>query len=99
MKFKSKDWGEVTVEEVKYLDENPAFVLYDKNGEELVVLSVNLPQEKDRLGPGEFFVKTWSENADLAREALASGLFIDTGKRVPTGYVEAHIWKKGASAA
>ena len=45
------------------------------------------------LAEGEILVKTWSENEPSAQACLKSGLFIDTGKRVPTGYVEAQVWK------
>ncbi len=44
--------------------------------------------EKDGI-----LVKTWSENEAFAKAALATGLFEDTGKRFPTGFVEAQIWK------
>jgi hypothetical protein len=42
---------------------------------------------------GEIFVKTWSENAGWFKKVLDTGLFEDTGKRVPTGFVEAQIWR------
>jgi hypothetical protein len=45
------------------------------------------------LEPGEFCVKTWSENEPVWPVALASGHFVDTGKRVPTGFVEAQVWR------
>ena len=61
--------------------------------ERYAVLSVNLPESQAALKPGEFFAKTWSENAQIAEMALATGLFEDTGRRVPTGYVEAQVWK------
>ena len=56
-------------------------------------LTVNLPD--DELEPGEIFVKTWDRDGDvnLPAAALATGLFVDTGKRVPTGYVEASVWR------
>jgi len=54
-------------------------------------LSVNFPEVK--LGSGEFAAKTWSENEEIAEDALKSGLFIDTGKRIRSGYVEASVWR------
>ena len=60
------------------------------DGDRLGVLSVNLPDET--LAADEFFIKTWSENRELAHSALQSGLFVDTGRRVPTGRTEASVW-------
>ena len=44
------------------------------------------------LAPGEFLAKVWSENEEIAAVALKSGLFIDTGRRIPMGFVEAQVW-------
>jgi hypothetical protein len=59
--------------------------------EPFATLTTNLVGED----PGEngFFVKTWSENAPLIKELLASGVFIDTGRRADTGHVTASVWK------
>lgn len=59
--------------------------------EPFATLTVNLPHAK--IGDDEIIVKTWSENEDVARDALAGGRFVDTGKRIPTGFVEAQIWR------
>jgi hypothetical protein len=45
------------------------------------------------LADDEVMIKTWSENKLVAKTALASGLFEDTGKRIPTGFVLAEIWR------
>jgi len=63
---------------------------YD-DGSPIAVLTTNIPSAK--LEPGEFLVKTWSENETIAEACLASGFFVDTGKRVKTGFTEAHIWR------
>lgn len=63
----------------------------DKYQECFAVLTVNLPEIK--IGENNIIVKTWSENKNVAKAALASGKFIDTGKRIPTGFVEASIWE------
>ena len=60
-------------------------------GQRFSVLTVNLPSA--HLAEGEFAVKTWSENAATVKAALETGLFVDTGKRIPTGFVEASVWK------
>lgn len=74
-----------------YASGRSAIVYNAENGERMGVLTVNIPEEE--LGPGEFLVKTWSENEALAAAALLSGDFVDTGRRVPTGRVEAQVWR------
>lgn len=55
-------------------------------------LTVNIPEIP--LEEDEIIVKTWSENEEIANELLRwQDYFEDTGKRVPTGYVQAQIWK------
>lgn len=61
------------------------------SGEPFGMLTTNLPHVD--LMDNEIIVKTWSENAPLAKAALASGLFENTGVLVPTGFVEAEIWE------
>lgn len=67
-----------------------AVVLEGEKGETISILSTNIPGL--RLKPNEFLAKTWSENEEIAALALDSKLFKDTGRRVPTGFVEAQIW-------
>jgi hypothetical protein len=69
----------------------PVVLLQSECGEPIATLSVNI--EGSKPGPGEFFAKTWSENERIAAQALASGLFEDTGKRVATGWVQAQVWR------
>jgi len=60
-------------------------------GDDFGTLTVNIP---DVLLRGhEVLIKNWSENEEMAKAALESDLFIDTGKRVATGFVEAPIWE------
>lgn len=57
------------------------------------VLSVNLPEHNKLLvDEREFFVKTWSENEPVIEPILKSGKFVDTGRRVETGFVLASVW-------
>ena len=74
-----------------YNNNRPALQLISEYGEPFMKITVNIPEEK--LEPGEFFVKTWNENEPYIAELLASGLFIDTGKRVQCGYSEAAVWR------
>ena len=66
------------------------------NGEPFAILSVNIPDIM--LQENEVIIKNWSENETLAAAAMASGCFVDTGKRIRTGFVEAPIWKALKSA-
>ena len=66
-------------------------VILTQDGRRFATLSVNFPLVK--LEEGEFAVKTWGENEQVAADALASGLFVDTGKRIKSGYVEASVWR------
>ena len=61
-------------------------------GRPFCTLSVNLP---DNPPPDSqhFWAKTYAENADLRDQMLATGMFEDTGKRAPTGFVEVELWK------
>jgi hypothetical protein len=69
-----------------------AIKLHAQDGEPFLTLTTNLP-ETPTLPPGEFAVKVWSENEPHIADILAAGLFEDTGKRIPTGFVEAHVWR------
>lgn len=63
----------------------------DKDGCAYGVLSVNLPNAE--LEKNEFCVKNWSESMEFADKAYATGLFSDTGKTIPTGWVKAPVWR------
>ena len=95
MQFQTRDWGAVVVEQAQYHNGRLALLLTGTGQyacEPIGKLTVNLSDD-DPLANGEFFVKTWSENERIAEDALASGLFVDTGRRVPTGRVEAQVWR------
>ncbi len=55
--------------------------------------STNLVPYGARIADDEFTVKTWSENEALVEPMLATHLFEDTGRRIPTGYVQAPVWR------
>jgi hypothetical protein len=90
MKKIKTSFGEVTIEYAKYSNGRTAVQLFLQEGKLLATLTVNLPEE--HLGPGEFFVKGWSENAKIIEECRPH--FIDTGKRVSTRFVTAEVWKE-----
>ena len=72
--------------------ERIAIQILRANDELYATLSVNLPQSP--LKRDEFFVKTWSENAEISDVIRCLDLFEDTGKRVSTGFVQAEVWKR-----
>jgi hypothetical protein len=55
--------------------------------------STNLVPYGARVADDEFTVKSWSENEQIVSPMLATHLFEDTGRRIPTGYVEASVWR------
>ena len=65
------------------------FTEMSDTGEPFDKLTVNLAGEE--LGDDEFFVAAWHE--PITGAARRSGLFVDTGRRVPTGFVEAEVWR------
>lgn len=50
-------------------------------------------EHSSKLNDNEYVVKTWSENAPIAAHLLSEGIFEDTQWRVPTGFVEASIFR------
>jgi hypothetical protein len=64
----------------------------DEEAHELLgVLTVNLADAVVRNG--EILVKTWHENEPLARAALQTGLFEDTGRRLRAGAASVQVWR------
>jgi hypothetical protein len=59
----------------------------------LATFSTNLVPYGASVAEDEFCVKTWSENEVLVAPMLATGLFEDTCRRVPSGYVVAPVWR------
>lgn len=53
-------------------------------------LCVNVPSVA--IEADQMLVKTYDENAELRAPLLASGLFVDTGRRVPINFVELEVW-------
>ena len=90
--FSTRRFGTATVVRSTYAEDGElAVTLFNDDGEELAVLSVNLPASSHLLGENEFFAKTWSENEEIAEDALASGIFRDTG-RTSDDFLKARIW-------
>lgn len=100
--FHSKRWGPVRVLRATYDGPNgpTAVVLQTAEGEPLATLSVNMYRPECSQDSGDlpvdcFYVKHWSENEELAAEALASGLFVqrDDLPVAESGWVKAPAWQ------
>lgn len=91
MKFIYRD-KEVQIRLTRYTDNNLCVQVMDCETKELIgTLSINVPD--CRLYEGEFCVKNYSENQELAQAAKASSLFLDTGRTFSTGFVTVPIWR------
>ena len=70
----------------------------DELMEPMATFSTNLVPYGAQVSNDEFCVKTWSENEVFVLPMLSTGLFEDTGKRVPSGYVVSPVWRIKDSA-
>ena len=83
---------EVSMLATRYTSGNRlALVLQCDDGSPWGMLTVNFPDVP--LAHDEILVKTWSENSFIRGPALDMGLFEDTGRRLPAGFVEAEVWR------
>lgn len=74
---------------------NRGLTRYDcvsEDGEPWGTLSKILPGVT--LDPGEVLIKTYAENEPFRQPLLDSGLFEDTGKRVPSGFIKLEVWRR-----
>lgn len=71
-----------------YDNRRPAILIDEGMFGKLTVNVVDQP-----LAPGCIHVKMWGGNEILREPALATGLFEDTGERVPCGHTYAEVWK------
>jgi hypothetical protein len=62
-------------------------------GQPYGALTVNI--EGSKLADDEITVKTWDDEGRFAEAVLRTlgDVFEDTGRRIPTGYVEAPVWR------
>lgn len=90
----------LSLSSTRYPDGNLCVVVDAADGTRYATLSVNLPDAAGSLRDGEFFAKTWSENARIAEALLReTGIFTDTGRRLHRGYAQVQVWSVGRPAA
>lgn len=85
----------VALFETEYKDGNRAILaerVFEDGETERTPISVNIPNEAYNLmQEGEFFLKNWSEGQATAEALIDSGILIDSGSSVQTGFVRAPI--------
>ena len=93
--FQSQMFGPVRVLKDCYYDGCLAIQLVEADDEEdyIATLSVYIPDHTPHLRVDEFFPRTWCENKEIAREALASGVVINTGARISTPVGPMPVWR------
>ena len=100
--FQSARWGTVTVKRGTYdkADGPTAIALTLADGEPLATLSLNMykpdcSHDSSALPPDCFYVKEYGSHQDIARDALASGLF-EVRFDLPhakSGFISAAVWQ------
>ena len=93
--FQTREFGEVTIRETTYMMNNRKCIMLVSEMGPIATLTTNIPGSD--LEEDELCIKTWSDNEELAVDALESGLFIDTKKRIAAGHVFAEVWKYAPS--
>lgn len=91
--LQTKTHGETVLFAGRYpKDGAVALALMSKDGEPLCTFTTNLKSYGHPLQDNEFHVCTWNNEAFVG-PVMESGLFEDTGKRAPSGFVEAPVWR------
>lgn len=99
--FQTKDYGQARAFKATYGAPNgPIAVLLEADGEPLATLSVNMykpecSQDSRDLPGACFYVKNWSENEQIAKDAANSGLFVLRADlpEARSGFVSAPVWQ------
>ena len=71
----------------KYAHGSAMSVEIEAGGEPYAVLSVNMHEAP---AAGCFWLKSWSENEEIARELKAQGVYELTGRAIQAGYAVAY---------
>lgn len=84
------DGEEISIMQGQYRDGGIALQLMDEEGP-YATFSYCIPGTP--LADNEFLAKTGSENESLRQPMMDTGLFVDTGRRVESGFIEIEVWK------
>lgn len=81
----------LTLQPALYRNQSIAFRLLEEDGDPYGTLTTYI--EHAILASDEICVPSWNLQPQILAGFLASGRFVDTGRVVPTGYVEAPVWR------
>ena len=91
----------ISLRKTEYSDGNLAVVanlIWDDCNAEKVRVSVNLPDQTNVLGDGEFYAKNWSEGERMFNVLISAGWIVDTGRGGQSGFVRPPVCKIGSDA-
>lgn len=83
--------SDLTLLPALYRNKSIAFRLIEDDGEPYGVLTTYI--EHAILASDEICIPSWNLRAEILEGFLASGRFKDTGRVVPTGFVQAPVWR------
>lgn len=74
-----------------YANKRIALQLMCDNGEPWGALSVNMVDAE--IADDEMCIPVWNLPEEMVAACLESGDFVDTGRTVPAGFVDAPVWR------
>ena len=90
MKILTTNYGLCSVKKQKYQNNgNLALILVDETGQPVSNISTNV----FTMGENEFCANYYNMGATLWNDIVTSGLFEQTGEKVPSGYCEFPVCK------
>ena len=93
MRFTWKRWeGEIVSSHYQF-DKSEAWQFMTEHGEPIATITVML-EDAGPPQPGHLYIKNWSENEGILEALIDHGYVMDTGIRIPTGWVEAALVMK-----
>jgi hypothetical protein len=90
MKIQTTNYGLCSVKKQKYQNNgNLALILVDETGQPVSNISTNV----FTMGENEFCANCYNMGATLWNDIITSGLFEQTGEKVPSGFCEYPVCK------
>ncbi len=81
----------LTLQPALYRDQSMAIRLFEDNGEPYSVLSTYI--EHADIRNDEICIPSWNFKPEILASLIATGRFVNTRRVVPTGFVEAPVWR------